>query len=163
MNITQAVLTSYVANEAVWRVDWVWGLPLIVTTVLFHVTGFSFINHRVDSLANNPTIHRHRASAFMLVIAAATLLASVMHAAEAGIWSGAYRFLGALPDNKTAMLYSLNAMTSYGHEDLKLEDHWRLLGAIEALNGWMLFGLTTAFLFGMIVRLRTSIDGERHP
>jgi hypothetical protein len=24
------------------------------------------------------------------------------------------------------------------------------MGALEALNGWLLFGLTTAFLFGML-------------
>jgi hypothetical protein len=48
------------------------------------------------------------------------------------------------------MLYSLNALTSYGHENLVLEDRWRLMGAIEALNGWLLFGLTTAFMFGTI-------------
>jgi hypothetical protein len=162
MNITHAVLTSYVASEAGWRFDWLWGLPLIVSTVVFHVSGFSLINQRVDSVASDPFVHRHPTSAFMLVIAVATLLASVMHATEAMIWSLAYRFLGALPDAKTAMLYSLNAMTSYGHENLILEAHWRLLGAIEALNGWLLFGLTSAFLFGMIVRVRSTLEPQRH-
>jgi len=28
------------------------------------------------------------------------------------------------------------------------------MGALEALNGWLLFGLTTAFLFAMIEELR---------
>jgi hypothetical protein len=28
------------------------------------------------------------------------------------------------------------------------------MGAMEALNGWLLFGLITAFLFGMIERVR---------
>jgi hypothetical protein len=55
-----------------------------------------------------------------------------------------------MPDFKHAMLYSLGAITSYGHQNLFLEDRWRLLGAIEALNGWLLFGLSTAFLFWMI-------------
>jgi hypothetical protein len=27
------------------------------------------------------------------------------------------------------------------------------MGAIEALNGWLLFGLTTAFLFGMMEKV----------
>ena len=49
-------------------------------------------------------------------------------------------------------LYSLSAMTSYGHANLDLEEHWQLLGALEALNGMLLFGLTTAFLFGVIQR-----------
>jgi hypothetical protein len=48
------------------------------------------------------------------------------------------------------MLYSLSAMTTYGHSSLLLEDKWRLMGATEALNGWLLFGLSTAFLFSMI-------------
>ena len=72
------------------------------------------------------------------------------HAVEAGIWGIAYRCLGALPDNRSAMLYSLNAITSYGHENLILESRWQLMGAIEALNGWLLFGLTTAFLYAMV-------------
>ena len=36
------------------------------------------------------------------------------------------------------------------HADLFLERHWQVMGALEALNGMMLFGLTTAFLFAMI-------------
>jgi hypothetical protein len=41
-------------------------------------------------------------------------------------------------------------LTSYGHANLFLKAHWQLMGALEALNGMMLFGLTTAFLFSMI-------------
>jgi hypothetical protein len=58
------------------------------------------------------------------------------------------------------MLYSLNAMTSCGHTNLALEDHWRLMGALEALNRWLLFGLSTAFLFGMLDRV-WSLDNRR--
>jgi len=55
--------------------------------------------------------------------------------------------LGALHDNKSAMLYSLGAMTTYGHATLILAPNWQMMGTLEALNGWILFGLTTAFLF----------------
>ena len=51
------------------------------------------------------------------------------------------------------MLYSLSAMTSYGHVGLYLERQWQMMGALEALNGMLLFGLTTAFLFAMIQRV----------
>ena len=52
-------------------------------------------------------------------------------------------------------------MTAYGHVNLALEAHWELMGAIESLNGWLLFGLTTAFLFAVIQRvgLLDSIGG----
>jgi hypothetical protein len=48
------------------------------------------------------------------------------------------------------MLYSLEAITSFGHADVYLEDRGRLLGAIESVNGLILFSLTTAFLFAAI-------------
>jgi hypothetical protein len=58
------------------------------------------------------------------------------------------------------MLYSLNAMTSYGHDNLFLAPQWQLLGATEALNGWLLFGLTTAFLFSMFHK---ALQTEERP
>lgn len=56
----------------------------------------------------------------------------------------------ALPNNGSAMLYSLRASTSYGHANLFLKERWQLMGALEALNGTLLFEPTTAFLFAMI-------------
>ena len=37
------------------------------------------------------------------------------------------------------------------------------MGALEALNGMMLFGLTTAFLFAMIQQVWPVGSRERHP
>jgi hypothetical protein len=49
------------------------------------------------------------------------------------------------------MLYSMNAMTSYGHANLYLAPRWKMMGSLEALNGWILFGFfTTAFLFAVV-------------
>ena len=38
----------------------------------------------------------------------------------------------------------------HGHEPFCVAEHWRLMGALEALNGMILFGLTTAFLYSII-------------
>jgi hypothetical protein len=51
------------------------------------------------------------------------------------------------------MLYSISAMTSYGNSNLNLPNEWQMMGALEALNGMLLFGLSTAFLFAMIQRV----------
>jgi hypothetical protein len=95
-----------------------------------------------------------------------TITAAItLHGIEAGAWAVAYQLLGDLPNNKLAMLYSLSAMTSYGNSGASLPDQWRMMGALEALNGMLLFGLTTAFLFAMIQRVR-PIGGrrvDRHP
>jgi hypothetical protein len=86
------------------------------------------------------------------IVAPTVLLLAVLHGIEAGAWAGAYVALGARPDFASAMLYSLSAMTTYGHAEIFLAQHWRLMGALEALNGMMLFGLTTAFLFAVLQR-----------
>ena len=138
-----------VAAEA-WSNSWAWGLPLIVLTVLVHAFGLVEIRDRV--VLELPVILRARRSSMVLAVlmVVSVLLLTVLHAVEAFAWAGAYVALGARPDFATAMLYSLSAMTSYGHANLFLAKEWQLMGAIEALNGMMLFGLSTAFLFAVL-------------
>jgi hypothetical protein len=135
---------------AAWHTDWAWGLPLIVLNVVIHVVGLGLINERVVRVLTSAMDRRHYTGMFAVVMGAAALLATILHGLEGTIWAAAYRLLGALPDNKSAMLYSLNAITSYGHANLFLEPHWEMMGALEALNGMLLFGLSTAFMFAMI-------------
>jgi len=137
-----------------WTGDWAWSLPLIVLTVILHVCGLAIIGERVvEALGESVVVDRRRFMLkFALVMGGTSLLATVLHGLEGAIWAAAYLFLGALPDARTAMLYSISAMTAYGHANLFLKDRWQLMGALEALNGMLLFGLTTAFLFAMIQR-----------
>ncbi len=48
------------------------------------------------------------------------LLVTALHAVEAGAWGVVYLWLGALPEAKSAMLYSLSVMTTYGHASCTL-------------------------------------------
>jgi hypothetical protein len=141
-------------NDALsWDGNWAWALPLIVLTLMLHIVGLGLINAKVVRALGRGDRQRNFLALFVLVMAVTTLLATGLHALEAGIWAGAYRILGALPDGRTAMLYSLSAITTYGHAELFLAPHWQLMGALEALNGLLLFGLTTAFLYGHIQRV----------
>ena len=139
-------------NFGTWAWDWAWGLPLIMTTVVFHAYGLAWI-HR------NVAMRLAKTANTAIVIGATALWATGLHAVEVFGWAAAYRITGALTQTKEAILYSLNAMTSYGHENLVLAPGWRLLGALEALNGWILFGLTTAFLFTVLQRAWLQTDG----
>src|SRR3984885_2444197 len=136
--------------EKAWSNNWAWGVPLIVLTVLVHALALVEIRDRVV-LQLPLVLHARRSSMVLaLLIVVTVLLLTVLHAVEAGAWAGAYVALGARPDIASAILYSLSAMTSYGHADVFLAKHWQLMGAIEALNGMMLFGLSTAFLFAVL-------------
>src|SRR5664279_1772264 len=108
-----AVCSFVTTGPAGWSADWAWGLPLIVLTVLFHVTGLGVISQKIVHSNISRMIERHHPrTAFIVVVGSTTLVATCLHGFEAGIWAIAYRLLGALPDFRTAMLYSLNALTS---------------------------------------------------
>jgi hypothetical protein len=132
-----------------WSGNWAWSLPLIVLTVVIHVLGLQFINDGVVQILSGAMARRRFIPMFAAVMGVTALLAAILHRIEVTIWALVYRRPGALPDDKAAMLYSLSAMTSYGHANLFLETNWQMMGALEWLNGMLLFGLTTAFLFAM--------------
>ena len=144
-----------------WSGNWAWSLPLIVVNVVIHVIDLALINESVVRLLSSARERRRSMPTFALVMGVAALLATVLHGIEAATWATVYQLLGALPNIKSAMLYSLSAMTSYGHANLFLEEQWQLMGALEALNGMLLFGLTTAFLFAMIQKVWPLGSGGR--
>jgi hypothetical protein len=136
-----------------WISDWGWSLPLIVITVVFHAYALGLLEQGVSFLLMDRRKSRLTRMMPVFVIGGAALCATMLHGLEAWMWTGAYRSLGALPDQRSAMLYSLSAMTTYGHADIHLETRWQLMGSLEALNGWILFGLTTAYLFTVIQKV----------
>lgn len=130
-----------------WAADWLWGLPLIVLNVVIHVYALGLINKKIMSTLRSSLQPWEFSSAPIFVVGGTVLSITILHGFEGAIWAVAYRLVGAMPDNKSAMLYSLNAITTYGHDNLHLEPGWQMMGALEALNGCIMFGLTTAFLF----------------
>jgi hypothetical protein len=136
-----------------WGDDWAWGVPLIALNVVIHVFCLAVFTAKVEQILSGFRSRRHFVIAFALVMGIAVIFVTGLHTIEGAIWAAAYRYLGAIADNKSAMLYSLSALTTYGHTDIFLEAKWKMMGALEALNGMLLFGLTTAFLFAMIQRV----------
>jgi hypothetical protein len=94
------------------------------------------------------------------VIEAAVLLMILLHWLGAATWAIAYRMLDALPDIKTAMLFSLGAMTGFGASNLSLPPHRQMIGVLQSLAGLLLFGLTTAFMFAMIQSVWPAQSGH---
>ena len=160
MKIAHVALSLLVVFLPPWYSNWAWGLLLIVLTVIIHVIGLLLINEKVERIQADVISRYSYSVVFVVIIGSTALLATLLHGIEGVIWAAAYLFLGALPDSGSAILYSLSAITSYGHANLVLEKHWQLMGALEALNGMLVFGLTTAFLFGIIQRV-WGLRGKR--
>ena len=93
---------------------------------------------------------RHVILIMIGVVGAVGLLLAVLHGIEAAIWAAAYVWLGALDSPKDAILYSLDSMTTRGASGLMLEPHWQMMGALEAADGMLLFGISTAYIFAVM-------------
>lgn len=76
------------------------------------------------------------------VVAAIGLLLAVLHGMEASIWAAAYLWPGALNPPVDAMLQSVESMTMRGASGLILPRHWQKMGALEAADGMLLFGIS---------------------
>jgi hypothetical protein len=135
-------------------VNWVWGLSLIALTIAIHAMGVVMmalvgLGIRVRLAARNLGF-RQVILELIGGVGAMGLLLAVLHGIEAAIWAAAYAWLGALDSLKDAVLYSLDSMTTRGASGLMLEPHWQMMGALEAADGMLLFGISTAYIFAVM-------------
>jgi hypothetical protein len=135
----------------IWYTDWLIGAVMTIGTVVLHVVGLALI-HRIVllQLARAVRVRAADAREFILVLTPAVALAFMLHALEAFSWAMGYVMLGALETWRAAVIYSLGALSTYGHAGVFLAPEWQLLGAIQALNGMLVFGLTIGFLAAVI-------------
>ena len=84
------------------------------------------------------------------LIAVVGLLLAALHGIEAAVWAAAYWWLGALNSLVEALLYSVDSMSTRGASGLVLERHWKMMGALEAMDGMLLFGISTAYIFAVM-------------
>jgi hypothetical protein len=134
--------------------DWTWGLSLIGLTIIIHATVLvlmAMTATRIKTRLENTKFGQGRVIAILiLLIGAAGLLLAGLHGIEAGIWAGAYVWLGALDSLSDAILYSVDSMTTRGSSGLMLQRRWQMMGALEAADGMLLFGISTAFMFALM-------------
>jgi hypothetical protein len=137
-----------------WRADWLWSIPLIIVTIVFHSYCLGLLSRGLLILLKDDRKKRLSHSLSVFVVGGSSLCTICLHGFEAWMWSVAYHLLGTLGgDRKDAMLYSLSVMTTVGGTNFHLEPSWALMGPLEALDGWILFGLTAAFLFALIQKV----------
>jgi hypothetical protein len=80
----------------------------------------------------------------------------LLHCVQILIWAVAYRLLTPVQPIDTlesAVYFSAVTFTTLGYGDITLSsEQWRLLTGIEALNGVLLLGWSTALLYAVVHR-----------
>jgi hypothetical protein len=129
--------------------SWTLGLSFIVLTVAFHTTGvviMAFVGRRIRARVEKQKLHPLRVIAILIgVIGAVAVILAVLHGLEAMLWAAAYLWLRAFGTYIDALLYSLGTMTSAS--TVEVGSQWHMVSALEAMDGALLFGISTAFIF----------------
>jgi len=87
------------------------------------------------------------------------LIVFVGHLLQIGIWAGLFIWLGEFESYATAFYHSAVNFASLGYGDIVMSDTWRLLGAIEAASGVMMFGISTGIGLAVVTLLLKRIRG----
>jgi hypothetical protein len=82
-----------------------------------------------------------------------TLVTAAAHLTEIALWAVALLAIGEMSTFEKAFYVSAENYTALGYGDIVLSDRWRLLGPLEAINGLLLFGVSTAAMFAVLSRL----------
>lgn len=146
--------------------SWILGLSLIVLTIAIHTTvvvvmAFRMeprIRRRVRKSALDPRRAIPMVSGSIGLVA---LKLAILHGLEGVLWALAYRWLGAFDSFTDASVYSLSTMVSVDVHGLVLPARLRLTSALEAVNGVLLFGISTAFIFAVMQAYFSTLFGRR--
>jgi hypothetical protein len=143
--------------------SWTWSLALIVLTTAMHSFGIvlmSLIGVRVHAYLKGQHLDFWRAVVILTtLIAAIGLSQTILHGLEAALWAAAYLWLGALDTLVQALLFSVDSMTTRGASGLVLHQHWQFLGAMEAVAGMLMFGISTAYVFQVLLLYWPDLQG----
>ena len=83
-------------------------------------------------------------------VALALSFALVAHLIEIALWAVLFVVCGEFAQFGTAYYHSAVNYTTLGYGDLIMTPSWRLLGPLEAANGVLMFGVSTAMIFTVI-------------
>lgn len=136
------------------------GILLISATVVIHAVGTISVVPMLRRVAKLVIGDRGQVArvGFTIII---ILWLFVLHTLEVWLWAAVYWRLTDLPDFETALYFSTVSFTTLGYGDVVLDANWRFLSALQATNGILLFGWSTAFLFAVVRRVWDAEMSER--
>jgi hypothetical protein len=134
------------------------GTAVILASVLIHTAGLIAISRMSAWLAGRFQMH-YRGSR-VVAIAAVVLGLFATLSIEVWLWTLAYLSVGAFNDLETALYFSTVTFSTLGYGDVLPLLHWRLFSALEAVNGFLVIGWSTAYLVAASTRVGPFRSGE---
>ena len=125
------------------------GASAIVCTIFIHALT---VSATVNFVRHERRRGRAGASVWISVaiVALVVSFAFVAHLLEIAVWAVLFVICGEFPEFGTAYYHSAVNYTTLGYGDVIMTPSWRLLGPLEAANGALMFGVSTAMIFAVI-------------
>jgi hypothetical protein len=89
----------------------------------------------------------------LAIFVQAMALAFVAHLIEIALWAALFVICGEFNDFAAAFYHSAVNYSTLGYGDVIMSPSWKLLGPLEAADGALMFGVSTAMIFAVIQRL----------
>lgn len=96
----------------------------------------------------------------LLVVMIAMMLGNFL---QIMIWGVLFIFLGEFSEVYEAVYHSAVNFTSLGYGDIVMSKRWKLMGPLEAANGVLMFGMTSAALMAILQQLIKVQFGRMPP
>jgi hypothetical protein len=87
------------------------------------------------------------------IVTLAISFALAAHLVDIALWAVLLIICGEFPWLGTADYHSAVNYTTLGYGDLVMTPSWRMLGPLEAADGMLMFGVSTAIIFALTQRL----------
>lgn len=134
------------------------GAAMISATVFIHTAGLIMVTHGMGWLVSRFRLHGRRSR----VLAMNTVVIGIFAVLtiEVWLWAACYSLLGVVKDFPTALYFSTITFSTVGYGDVVPEHSWRLLAALEGVDGFLLIGWSTAYLIAAGIRVGPFRSGE---
>lgn len=132
--------------------NWAAGMAAITGSVLLQYGAQVLLVRLAQRHAHRLPPAGRDAPKLVLPILFAVLVLIFGHLFQVLVWAAAYAVLGELGTMADRLYFSLASYTSVGADDLELSRGHRILGALEAGVGTLMFGWSTALLVALLVR-----------
>jgi hypothetical protein len=121
------------------------GTALVALSVVIHTAGLVLIGWMTPPAARWLGFHRHDVGR-TLVMAGTVLGILGLLTLEVWSWAVAYVALHVTATFADGLFLSTALFSTLGYGGVAFAPHWRLLTALEGINGFLLIGWSTAFL-----------------
>lgn len=134
------------------------GTVMISMTVIIHTFGLMAVTNVMTRLVARFRMHGHRSRVVAMISVVMGLF--VVLAVEIWLWAACYLVIDLLPDLETALYFSIVTFSTIGYGDIVPARDWRVLAALEGINGFLFIGWSTAYLVAAGTRVGPFKSGE---